>query len=74
MGLETGEEGATYPGAGMVEERVLVSGGLEVEGGEEGGGWVVSEKDGVVGADVVHGCVWEVTRCLRCEGRTRKWS
>lgn len=38
MGPETDEEGAIYPGAGTVAERVLVGGGLEAEGGEEGGG------------------------------------
>ena len=38
MGLEIDEEVATYPGAGTVAERVLVGGGLEAEGGEEGGG------------------------------------
>jgi hypothetical protein len=73
--LEIDAEGAIYPGAGKVAERVLVGGGPEVGGGEEGAGWVVSErKEGAVGADVARGCAWEVTRYLRCEERTRKWS
>lgn len=73
MHLEIDVEGAIYRGAGTAVERVLVSDGPGVEDGEEGAGWVVSErKEEVVGADVTRGCAWEVRRCLRCEERMRK--